>query len=167
MAGWIVMLWVVAEVAAIVVVGQQIGVLATVALFFGTSLLGLLLLRLEGIVLLWQLLRWVDETQQRGEIEPPPLDAIAGSLPRLFGGLLLVLPGFVSDALGLVLLLPPGRWWLSRRIERWLLAYWRERGATITAHYHVHPAPAPCSEPPAEPAASSLLELPPPDPHAH
>ncbi|HEY4450575.1 MAG TPA: FxsA family protein [Solirubrobacteraceae bacterium] len=103
-----------AEVFVFVEVGLAIGWLVALLLLLGTSLLGGWLLRIEG--------RTAVERVSRAVVEhrPPGAAAIDGALAFL-GCALLVVPGFITDALGAVLVLPPtralARRWISRRFE--------------------------------------------------
>src|SRR5918992_2653951 len=90
------------ELYVIVQVGQEIGVLPTLALLVIVSVAGAWLLRQQGTAT-WGRLQ---ETLRRGA--GPTKEATDGAL-ILLGGALLLTPGFVTDAFGLVLLLPPTR----------------------------------------------------------
>ncbi len=92
----------IAELAVIIQVGQQIGVLWTVAILVADSILGSMLMRSQGRAA-W---RRFNLTLQSGR--PPAREVLDGVLV-IFGGALLLTPGFLTDIFGLVLLLPPGR----------------------------------------------------------
>ncbi|MCP1367727.1 FxsA family protein, partial [Halomonas sp. BBD48] len=80
-------------------VGAQIGLLMTLLLILGTGFLGLHLVRREGLATF-------QRAQQRlaqGEI--PSSELMTGAA-LIFGGALLMAPGFLSDALGFMCLLP-------------------------------------------------------------
>jgi UPF0716 protein FxsA len=98
----------IAELAIIIQVGQAIGVWWTIALLIADSILGSLLMRAQGR----QAWRRFNEALQAGR--PPAREVIDGALV-LGGGALLLTPGFISDVLGITLLLPPTRA-LVRRI---------------------------------------------------
>ena len=83
-------------------VGQPIGVWWTIALLIADSILGSLLMRSQGRAV-W---RRFNVTLQAGR--PPAREVLDGVLV-IFGGALLLTPGFISDFLGLLLLLPPTR----------------------------------------------------------
>jgi UPF0716 protein FxsA len=114
-----------AELYLIIQVGQAIGVLPTIALLLVDSLIGSWLLRNQGRAA-W--LRF-SETLQAGR--PPAREVIDGGL-ILLGGAFLLTPGFLSDILGLVLLLPPSRAVvrrvLARRLAGRMTASLRRRG---------------------------------------
>lgn len=92
----------IAELAVVIQVGQEIGVLWTVALLVADSILGSLLMRAQGRAA-W---RRFNEAVAAGKV--PAREVIDGSLV-IFGGLLLLTPGFLTDLLGLLLLIPPSR----------------------------------------------------------
>jgi UPF0716 protein FxsA len=92
----------VVELAVIVQVAREVGVLETFVLLIAVSVAGAWLLKQQGLAT-W---RSLQATMARGEV--PTKEATDGAL-ILFGGALLLTPGFVTDALGLVLLIPPTR----------------------------------------------------------
>ncbi len=98
------------EIVVIVAVGRAIGAWPTFLLLVATSLLGALLIRREG-PRTW---RALDQAVRSGRM---PAREIADGVVVLVGGSLLVLPGFVTDVLGLLLVLP-----FTRPIARSLLA---------------------------------------------
>jgi UPF0716 protein FxsA len=101
----------IAELYVIIQVGQAIGVLPTVAILLADSLLGSWLLRQQGRAA-W---RRFNAALQAGRA--PARETIEGAL-ILMGGALLLTPGFLSDLLGLVLLLPPTRALVVRVLAR-------------------------------------------------
>ena len=92
----------IAELAVVIQVGQAIGVLWTIALLIADSILGAVLMRAQGRAA-W---RRFNEALQAGRV--PAREVLDGALV-MFGGLLLLTPGFITDILGLVLLIPPTR----------------------------------------------------------
>jgi UPF0716 protein FxsA len=109
------------ELAVIVQVAEQIGVLETLVVLVGVSIAGAWLLKQQGLAT-WQSLQ---TTMARGEM--PTKEATDGAL-ILLGGALLMTPGFVTDAFGLVLLLPPTRALLKSSFRR-LFGRWAKRRA--------------------------------------
>ena len=99
------------ELAVIVAVGHAIGVLATIGLLILSSLIGAILLRREGTR---TLAAFIEAVRSR---RPPHHELLDGMLIAA-AGVLIVLPGFVSDGLGLLLLLPPLRALVRRRMLR-------------------------------------------------
>jgi UPF0716 protein FxsA len=92
----------IAELAVIIQVGQEIGVWWTIAILVADSILGSLLMRSQGRAV-W---RRFNATLQAGR---PPAREVADGVLVIFGGALLLTPGFLTDILGLLFLLPPTR----------------------------------------------------------
>src|SRR5918999_5756489 len=92
----------IAELAVIIQVGQEIGLLWTVAILVADSILGSMLMRSQGRAA-WR--RFNDATRA-GRV--PAREVLDGALV-IFGGALLLTPGFITDILGLLLLIPPTR----------------------------------------------------------
>jgi UPF0716 protein FxsA len=92
----------IAELAVIIQVGQEIGVWWTIAILVADSVLGSLLMRSQGRAV-W---RRFNEALQSGRA---PAREVADGVLVIFGGALLLTPGFLTDILGLLLLLPPTR----------------------------------------------------------
>ena len=107
----------IAEIAVFAFVADRIGILATVGLLVVLTVAGAVLLVQQGI---GTIRRLRDKMQRR---ESPSKD-LADAALLAFGGLLLLLPGFFTDVLALVIVLPPTRAALSR---------WLRRGATAVA----------------------------------
>ncbi len=101
----------IAEIYVIIQVGQAIGALWTIALLIADSILGSLLMRSQGR----QAWRRFNEAIAAGR--PPAREAFDGALV-ICGGAFLLAPGFITDALGAVLLLPPTRALVRRFIVR-------------------------------------------------
>jgi UPF0716 protein FxsA len=92
----------IAELVVVIQVGQAIGVWWTIALLIADSILGAVLMRAQGRAA-W---RRFNEAMQAGRV--PAREVLDGALV-MFGGLLLLTPGFITDILGLLLLIPPTR----------------------------------------------------------
>ena len=106
----------IAELYVIIQVGQEIGALWTIALLIADSILGAMLLRSQSRAA-W---RRFNEQLAAGRM---PGKEIADGAMIIFGGALLITPGFLSDILGILLLLPPTRavlrgWILRRAVGR-------------------------------------------------
>lgn len=112
----------VVEVFAFIEVGRAIGWLLAVILLFGTSVLGVRVVRVQGRTAIERFSLAVSERRA------PTRAAIDGALGFL-GGLLLVAPGFVTDALGALLLLPPTR----RLARRWASHHYAGRVINFVA----------------------------------
>lgn len=101
------------EIAVLILVGGKIGVLWTLALLLASTIAGLLLLRVQGFGAINRI---------RSEFaagRDPGRDMAHGAMIML-AGVLLLIPGFVTDVIGLLLFIPPVRdiaWrFLKRRI---------------------------------------------------
>jgi UPF0716 protein FxsA len=109
------------EIAVLVAVGQQIGVGPTLLLMLATSALGGVLLRHQG-GRAWRAFR-----ADLDNGVPPGVSATDGLLV-LIGGLFMLVPGFVSDVIGLLLIAPP-----TRRVARSYLMHLVTRRLTPAA----------------------------------
>jgi len=90
------------EIALFVKVGQAVGLLPTLGLVVAAALLGVVVLRRQGLSLMTD----IRSTVGRGQL---PAQALAEAMMVFLAGLFLLLPGFFTDALGLLLLVPPVR----------------------------------------------------------
>lgn len=90
---------IVLEIWSIIKVGQQIGVLATLVLLVAGFIFGSQLMRAQGIASLMQ-------SAQQAQAGKSPLNAVAGGLITAIAGILLIIPGFISDLIAIILLLP-------------------------------------------------------------
>jgi UPF0716 protein FxsA len=95
------------EIYFLIKVGGVVGAIPTVFLVVFTAMLGVLLLRFQGI----STMQRVQATLARGEVPAVPM--LEGAL-LLVAGALLLTPGFVTDSLGFLLLIPPLRQHLVR-----------------------------------------------------
>jgi UPF0716 protein FxsA len=95
-------IWPIAELFVAIEVAQAIGVLATVLLLIIGWPIGLWVVRTQGRAA-WQRLSAAVAAGR-----PPGREVIDGALV-LIGGTLLIVPGFITDVIGLVLLAPPTR----------------------------------------------------------
>ena len=105
MAGLLVLIFIVVplvELAVIIQVGQALGVLNTIALLLLVSFVGAWLVKREGMGVWRRFRRQVDS----GVV---PARELADGVMIIFAGALLMTPGFVTDLLGLSLLMPPVR----------------------------------------------------------
>lgn len=90
------------EIAGFVLVGRQIGVLATVALVIASAIAGSILLRWQGFGVLTRIRRDLEAGRDPGR-------QLAHGVMILIAGVLLIIPGFFTDIIGLLLFLPPVR----------------------------------------------------------
>ena len=87
------------EIFTFVQVGGKIGGLWTILLTLGTAFFGVFLVKTQGL----RTVNNVREQVQNGEM---PGQAVASGVMLFVSGALLIVPGFLSDSLGLLLLLP-------------------------------------------------------------
>jgi len=90
------------EIAGFVLVGNAVGLWATLGGVLLSGLAGALILRWQGL----SLLNEMRSTMGRGQV---PARAIADAMMVALAGLLLLIPGYFSDLVGLLLLVPPVR----------------------------------------------------------
>jgi len=105
------------ELAVLIRVGQIIGVAATLAIVIGTAVLGFMMLRRQGFTI-------VTRARQAVASGIPPVLPVAEGALVFFAGFLLILPGLIGDAIGLILLVPPVR----RSIAAWSLGRFAAEG---------------------------------------
>ena len=91
-----------AELYVIIQVGQAIGLLPTLALLLADAVLGSILLRHQGRA------AWIRFNHALAEGRLPQKEVFDGVL-IILGGALLITPGFLTDIVGLILLIPPSR----------------------------------------------------------
>jgi UPF0716 protein FxsA len=127
----------VVEVFVFIEVGQAIGWLLAVVLLLGTSVIGLRLVRVQGRSAIARVSRAVSERRA------PAGAAIDGALGFL-GGALLVVPGFVTDVLGVLLIVRPTRTltrrWLSRRYAGRVMSFVATTGRFASGYRGAPPA---------------------------
>jgi UPF0716 protein FxsA len=97
------------EITVMVMVGQAIGVLPTILLLIFASVVGMWLLRREGT-------RTLRAFQEAVLTRRVPHREMADGVLIAAAGVLVLVPGFVSDVLALALLFPPTRAIVARRI---------------------------------------------------
>ena len=124
------------EIFLFIELGGAIGAGWTILLVLGTAMLGLGLLRRQGV----ENFRRTQASLRRGEI---PIFEILDRFVLGLAGIFLFVPGFFTDAVGLLLFVPVLRGWAIRRLLRNIQAR-RERSGrndggaqTIEADYHV------------------------------
>jgi UPF0716 protein FxsA len=113
--GWLILLTLTAlpvvEVMVWIKVADAIGGLATIGLTILVSAVGMAILRRQGLSLLLT-------AQARMREGLPPAVALIDGLLLSAAGVALVVPGFVTDGLAAILLLPPVRRLIGRRLAR-------------------------------------------------
>ncbi len=114
----------IAELYVIIELGGAIGIWPTIALLFLDSVLGAMLLASQGRVA-W---RRFNETLSSGRV---PAKEVYDGAAIIFGGALLLTPGFITDIIGFLLLIPPTR----AMFRRFLLAIARRVGPTRSVFF--------------------------------
>lgn len=99
------------EIALFVLIGQAIGFWPTVAGILVIALIGSAIIRHQGVSLLAE----IRATMGRGAL---PARALADAMLVGIAGVLMVVPGYFTDALGLLLLIPALRRWLYGLLGR-------------------------------------------------
>jgi UPF0716 protein FxsA len=96
------------EIYLFIKIGTQIGAFNTVMLIFLTAFLGIIYARYEGF-----------NTMKSGIIKNEmPIYEIISSAALAFAALLLILPGFATDVLGLMIIFPPTRKLILKKISK-------------------------------------------------
>lgn len=97
------------ELAILIKVGEIIGVGATIALVIATAVIGVALLKRQGIAALAR----ARETVEAGEF---PVESVVDGACLLIAGAFLLTPGLLTDTAGFLLLIPA----LRRSLAHWL-----------------------------------------------
>ena len=113
------------ELYVLIKVGKVIGALDTVLLLLAVSFAGAWLVRRQGFGIMSRI------QNELASGRAPAAELLDGFLV-LVGGILLLTPGFLTDILGLVFLVPAGRFYLKKFLRRWLER--RLRNGVITVH---------------------------------
>lgn len=108
------------EIVLLIKIGGEIGVLATLSWLVCMILIGVTLLRVQGTASLRQARALMSAGQ-------PPTAALAKGIFVSLAAVLLILPGFATDLIGVLLLLPP--------LQQWLLQRWM-KNAQASGHFY-------------------------------
>lgn len=114
------------ELAVLIKVGTYIGVGSTLFLIILTGVLGAALARLQGFAVYLNIQTSLNEGRM-------PTEEMLDGLMILIGGIVLLTPGFITDTLGFLLLIP----WTRRLIKIWLrrhLAHMTRNGDIIAPY---------------------------------
>lgn len=101
------------EIALFILVGQIIGVFSTLLLILLTSVLGIYIAKKKGA----KSVRNVQHSFQEGNAPGP---AMIDTMLIFVGGILLIIPGFLSDLIGLLMLFSPTRKLFKPVIFMWM-----------------------------------------------
>lgn len=103
------------EIIGFIQVGSLIGVWATLAIVIFTAIIGSLLLRYQGMAVMFR----AQEDIRRGVM---PVEHMVTGMFLAFAGALLLTPGFFTDIFGLLLFLPPFRSFLTATVFKGFIA---------------------------------------------
>ncbi len=115
------------ELYVLISVGSEIGALSTILISVFTAILGAALVRMQGVSVLMR----VQQTMARGEA--PALEMLEGAL-LMVSGVMLLFPGFITDMIGFLLLVPPLR-------QKFIVAMLKRSGALSPSPPGSGPAP--------------------------
>ncbi len=112
-SGFIILLLPFAEIATYIMVAQRIGLGGAIGLTLLSMIVGSILLRLEGM----NSVRELETALRRREA---PVGAVIRGSCGVIGALLMILPGLLTSALGIILVLPGFRDMIAAAVETWL-----------------------------------------------
>ena len=118
---WIQMKWLIlafvfvpiAEIALLLYSGSAIGIFPTILLIIATGIAGAYLARRQGLK------AWTELRTRMATMETP-VNAIIDGVCIFFGGILLIMPGFITDIAGVLLLFKGPRKVIRPLIVAWL-----------------------------------------------
>ncbi len=114
------------EMTILIKVGGMIGALNTVGLVLLTAVIGAALLRQQGLSTLLR----ANQRLNSGEL---PATEVAEGLILAVGGALLLTPGFVTDGIGFLCLMPGSRHWLAGQALKRMVVAGQSGSFTFTA----------------------------------
>jgi UPF0716 protein FxsA len=132
----------IAELYVLIQVGQEIGALDTIGLLILVTVVGAWLVKRTGLSVLGRL-------QDSLAARRPPTNELIDGFVLLFAGLLFLVPGFISDALAILLLLPP-----TRAVTRRILKKRFANRTTIVRRFG-----GPRQEPPGPPSVGPTIDV--------
>jgi len=100
------------EISIFITIGSSIGVINTIAIILSTALVGIFLVRRQGIKLLFDAQRNLSQGIM-------PTKEIKGGIFLLISGLLLITPGFFTDCIGFVIFLKPVQNFITIRAKKY------------------------------------------------
>ena len=98
------------EITIFISIGSNIGILNTIAIIFITALVGIFLVRRQGMSLLFS----AQKNMSQGIM---PTEEIKGGIFLLVSGLLLITPGFFTDCIGFSMFLKPVQDFISKQAK--------------------------------------------------
>ncbi len=97
------------EIATFILIGKEIGVIAVFIIIFATAFIGVHLAKTHART------TFIEAQQQMAQGQMPQKQIVDG-LCILIGGILLIVPGFITDLVGLLLLIPSTRTFFQRKL---------------------------------------------------
>ena len=116
------------ELTLLIKVGSYIGALNTVILTVLISTTGAWLARVQGFLVLQK----IQNNLNQGIM---PTEDMLDGMMILVGGILLLVPGFITDAIGLILLFPVTRWLVKQLSRRYITAMLKNGQITTFSQY--------------------------------
>ena len=110
-----IILWIWAEIAAFIAIGGEFGAILTIIGIFVTAMIGMWLLRTQGRAVTASL----QGQLSRGEA---PVHSMAAGVSILGGAVLMLIPGYLTDAAGLVMFMPVIRTVIGAMLLKWVTA---------------------------------------------
>ena len=135
------------EMLVLIKVGSAIGALPTIALVLLTAMIGVALLKRQGPLTLLR----AQERMRSGQL--PATEMVEGVFLAI-GGALLLTPGFITDAIGFLCLLPGSR----HIIAHWVISNVQVGGQAFTAQAHSYSQHTPHNPPEASPQSKNTIE---------
>lgn len=140
------------EIAVLIQIGGALGLLPTLAIIVATAILGTIMLRQQGLATL---------AKARGRMSSGqlPAEQLMEGVLLLIGGVLLLTPGFVTDAFGFFCLVPFTRQWLARHLaSRSTVGIFTQAGAGIHPDEAAGRKPGSRSVPPRSNTSGDVIE---------
>ena len=100
------------EISIFITIGNNIGLLNTVAIILLTAMIGIYFVRRQGLTLLFNAQR----NMTQGIM---PAEEIKGGIFLLISGLLLITPGFFTDCVGFLMFLKPVQNYISQKARNY------------------------------------------------
>ena len=138
------LIWGLAEMSVFIHIGSEIGGLLTLLGVFVTAIFGIALLKRQGLSVLSRI--QADLAKGRA-----PVTSIADSISMVVGGALMLIPGYVTDGIGLLLFLPGIRTFAGVYLLQWMA---RSKRFTGFSNFRGGPFGSAASSNPASDAAS-------------
>jgi len=105
----------VSEIYFLIEVGSIFGALPTIGMILFTAIAGIALIRIQGL----QTVQKMQLSMQQGQV--PAIELIEGVM-LFIAALMLLIPGFLTDAVGFILLIPPlrtslAKYWVANKLS--------------------------------------------------